>query len=41
MAMLRLGINLFSDWLEEELNPKIERKEVSGERRVDVKWGIS
>ncbi len=28
LVLLVVGINLFADWLREELNPKIERKEV-------------
>jgi peptide/nickel transport system permease protein len=27
LVLLVVGINLFADWLREELNPKIERKE--------------
>ncbi len=27
LVMLVVAINLFADWLREELNPKIERKE--------------
>ena len=26
LILLVVGINLFADWLREELNPKIERK---------------